>query len=104
MNEYLDTDSARRQAQTILRLTVVTICGLIGTVATGFLGMNVLAEADSPFLWRVLLFLVILVATGAITLYTVVKSKALADFLDALSDQRVSWREKWRVLRHSRHG
>jgi hypothetical protein len=103
MNEYLDTDSARRQAQTILRLTVVTICGLIGTVATGFLGMNVLAEADTPLLWRVFLFLVILVATGAITLYTVVKSKVLADFLDALSDQRVTWREKWRVLRQSRH-
>ena len=39
MNEYLDTDSVRRQAQTILRLTVVTIFGLIGTVATGFLGI-----------------------------------------------------------------
>jgi hypothetical protein len=102
MNEYLDTDSARRQAQTILRLTVVTICGLIGTVATGFLGMNVLAEADTPLLWRVFLFLVILGATGAITIYTVVKSKVLADFLDALSDQRVTWREKWRVLRRSR--
>ena len=42
MNEYLDTDSVRRQANTILRLTVVTIFGLIGTVATGFLGMNLL--------------------------------------------------------------
>jgi len=103
MNEYLDTDSVRRQAQTILRLTVVTILGLIGTVATGFLGMNVLAEADEPLAWRVLLFVLILVTTGAITLYTVVKSKALADFLDALSDQRISWRDKWRVLSRPRH-
>jgi hypothetical protein len=31
-----------------------------------------------------------------------VKSKVLADFLDALSDQRVSWRDKWRVLRGAR--
>jgi Mg2+ and Co2+ transporter CorA len=103
MNEYLDTDSVRRQAQTILRLTVVTIFGLIGTVATGFLGMNVLAEAEEPLAWRVFLFVLILVTTGAITLYTVVKSKALADFLDALSDQRISWRDKWRVLSRSRH-
>jgi len=43
------------------------------------------------------------VTTGAITLYTVVKSKALADFLDALSDQRISWRDKWRVLSRPRH-
>jgi hypothetical protein len=102
MNEYLDTDSVRRQAQTILRLTVVTIIGLIGTVATGFLGMNVLAEADEPLIWRVFLFVVILAATAAVTLYTVVKSKVLADFIDALSDQRVSWRDKWRTLRGSR--
>ena len=101
MNEYLDTDSVRRQAQTILRLTVVTIFGLIGTVATGFLGMNLLAEAEAPLLWRVLLFVLILILTTAITLYTVAKSKRLADFLDALSDQRVSWREKWRVLSRS---
>jgi len=99
MNEYLDTDSVRRQAQTILRLTVVTIIGLIGTVATGFLGMNVLAEANEPLIWRVFLFVLILAATGAVTLYTVVKSKVLADFLDALSDQRVSWRDKLRTLR-----
>jgi hypothetical protein len=99
MNEYLDTDSVRRQAQTILRLTVVTIFGLIGTVATGFLGMNLLAEADQPLAWRALLFVLILVLTGGITLYSVVKSKVLADFLDALSDQRMSWRDKWGVLR-----
>lgn len=98
MNGYLDTDSARRQANTILRLTVVTVFGLIGTVVTGFLGMNLLAAADEPFLWRALLFAVILALTGGITLYTVVKSKVLADFLDALSDERVTWSDKWRVL------
>ncbi len=98
MNEYLDTDSVRRQANTILRLTVVTIFGLIGTVATGFLGMNLLAEAERPLIWRILFFFVILIATGAITMYTIVKSKRLADFLDTLSDERVSWREKWRSL------
>ena len=35
MNSYLDADSLRRQANTVVRLTVVTIFGLIGTVATG---------------------------------------------------------------------
>ena len=102
MNEYLDTDSVRRQAQTILRLTVVTVFGLLGTVATGFLGMNLLSEAEEPLMWRVFLFVVTLVATGAITIFTVVKSKVLADFLDALSDERVSWPDKWRVLRNPR--
>ena len=102
MNEYLDTDSVRRQAQTILRLTVVTIFGLIGTVATGFLGMNLLSESEEPFAWRLLLFLLVLLGTGTVTLYSVVKSKVLADFLDALSDERVNWPNKWRVLRRLR--
>ena len=61
MNAYLDTDSLRRQANTVVKLTVVTILGLIGTVATGFLGMNLLAEADSP-LERRLLYLIVVIA------------------------------------------
>ena len=40
----------------MVRLTVVTIFGLIGTVTTGFLGMNLLAEADAPMSRRLLLF------------------------------------------------
>jgi hypothetical protein len=98
MNEYLDTDSVRRQANTLLRLTVVTIFGLIGTVATGFLGMNLIAEADEPVAWRAVAFLLILVGTAAVTVVTVVKSKRLADFLDALSDERIAWRDKWRAF------
>ncbi len=98
MNNYLDTDSARRQAHTILRLTVVTVVGLIGAVATGFLGMNLIAEAGEPLAYRVLLFLLVLALTVGVTLYSVVKSKMLAAFLDALSDERVSWRDKWRTL------
>jgi hypothetical protein len=101
MNSYLDTDSARRQANTILRLTVVTIFGLIGTVATGFLGMNLLAEAGEPLGRRALLFVLILVVTTAVTVYMIAKSRVLAEFLDALSDERVSWRDKWRTLRRS---
>ncbi len=49
MNTYLDTDSLRRQANTVVRLTVVTIASLIGTLSTGFLGMNLIDEAaESP--------------------------------------------------------
>lgn len=98
MNGYLDSDALRRQSNTILRLTVVTIMAMIGTIATGFLGMNVIAEADKPLLWRVILFLVTLAATGLVTVFTIARSKRLADFLDALSDDRLSWREKWLVL------
>jgi hypothetical protein len=82
----------------LLRLTVVTIFGLIGTVATGFLGMNLVAEAERPLGWRILAFVVILAGTAAITIITIVKSKRLADFLDALSDERVTWRDKWRAF------
>jgi hypothetical protein len=98
MNSYLDSDSARRQANTVLRLTVVTIVGLIGTIATGLLGMNLLDETQSSYGKRTLIFTVALVGTVALTIVTIAKSKRLAEFLDALSDERVSWRDKLRNL------
>lgn len=98
MNSYLDADSLRRQANTVVRLTVVTIFGLIGTVTTGFLGMNLLAEADSPMSRRIWLFSLVFVLTTALTVYTMVKSKRLSDFLDALSDERLSGWSKLKAL------
>jgi hypothetical protein len=97
MNSYLDADSLRRQANTVVRLTVVTMFGLIGTVTTGFLGMNLLAEADAPMTRRIWLFSSIFVLTTALTFYTIAKSKRLSDFLDVLSDERVSVWQKVKV-------
>jgi hypothetical protein len=94
MDEYLDSDSLRRQANTVVRLTVVTIFGLIGTVTTGFLGMNLIADADAPLASRLIFFGAVLVLTGWITLYTIVKSKRLSDVLDALSDDRLTTKAK----------
>jgi Mg2+ and Co2+ transporter CorA len=94
MNHYLDADALRRQANTVVRLTVVTIFGLVGTITTGFLGMNLLAAADAPLLERALAFTVVLALTAALTIYTMVKSKRLSDFLDAVSDERMPVRAK----------
>jgi hypothetical protein len=99
MSSYLDTDSNRRQANTVLRLTVVTIAGLIGTIVTGFLGMNLLSEAEAPPARRVVLFVAVLLLTCGMTMFTIIKSKRLADFIDALSDDRVTWSRKLEVLR-----
>lgn len=96
MAGYLETDSLRRQANTVVRLTVVTIFGLIGTVTTGFLGMNLLAEAEAPMAQRLLYFTLTFVVTTVVTVYTMVKSKRLSDFLDVLSDERLGL---WQKLR-----
>jgi hypothetical protein len=98
MIDYLDSDSMRRQANTILRLTVVTIFAMIATIGTGFLGMNLIAAADQPFFWRVMFFLIVLAVTGGITGFTIIRSKRLADLLDVLSDERVGTRRKWRAF------
>ncbi|MEQ1439412.1 hypothetical protein AAG565_08615 [Fontimonas sp. SYSU GA230001] len=98
MNRYLDSDSLRRQANTVLRLTVVTIFGLIGTVATGFLGMNLFDHTEETALRRLLYFAIVFVPTMTLTLYTIVKSKRLSDFLDALSDERLPARAKLRAF------
>jgi hypothetical protein len=38
------------------------------------------------------------VATAGVTLLSIARSKRLADFIDAVSDERIGWREKWLVL------
>lgn len=90
MNGYLDADALRRQANTVVRLTVVTIFGLIGTVTTGFLGMNLFSESDASWFTKVVVFLLVFIPTISLTIYTMVKSKRLSDFLDVVSDERVT--------------
>jgi hypothetical protein len=98
MARYLDSDSLRRQANTILRLTVVTIFALVGTVTTGFLGMNIFAMAELPAVEKIVYFVACFGLLSVLTAYTIVKSKRLSDFLDALSDERLSWRQKGLAL------
>jgi hypothetical protein len=94
MSQYLDSDMLRRTSRTMVRLTVVAILSLIGTSTTGFIGMNIIDEGSSP-LWRKLLILgaVATVAT-TLTVYTVYKARRLAEFLDALADERLPVRRK----------
>jgi hypothetical protein len=96
MSGYLEADSLRRQANTVVRLTVVPIRPKI--VTTGFLGMNLLAEADAPLWHRLALFGLVFAAAAALTVYTMAKSKRLSDFLDVLSDERVGVWNKVRAF------
>lgn len=100
MSDYLDADSLRRQANTVVRLTVVTILGMIGTITTGVLGMNLFDEADAPLGRQLALFALVFIASASLTIYTMSKSKRLSDFLDALSDERLSpWQKLGALLR-----
>ncbi|QPD02658.1 MAG: hypothetical protein Nkreftii_000432 [Candidatus Nitrospira kreftii] len=94
MSQYLDSDVLRRQGETMVRLTVVTTVGLIGMATTGFLGMNLIAEADGPFIRKLLIFLSVLITTTAVTIYTVLKSRRLSAFLEKVSDERALLRAK----------
>jgi len=98
MNQYLDSDGLRRQANTVVRLTVVTTLGLIATVSTGFLGMNLFYETAHPGWIKALILAVVLVPSILLVFYGVAKSKVLSDFLEALADERLTWRAKLGVL------
>jgi hypothetical protein len=108
MSRYLDSDGLRRQAETVVRLTVVTTFGLVGTVVTGFLGMNLIAAADNPLPIKALYFAIVFIPVFLLTLYTIIKSKRLSEFLDALSDERLPGKDKlnalMRVWRKKRRG
>jgi hypothetical protein len=90
MGSYLDSDTLRRQSNSMLRLTVSTIFGMMATVTSGFLGMNLIAEADASWGLKVLYFLAVGIPSVLLAFYVILKSKRLSDFLDALSDERLS--------------
>jgi len=71
MGQYLDGDAARRQGDVVLRLTVVTIFGLIGTIATGFLGMNLIDETAQPLALKLLYFMAVMLPSLGLTFLTV---------------------------------
>jgi hypothetical protein len=94
MSGYLETDTLRRQANTVVRLTVVTVFGMIGTIVTGIFGMNLFGFAELGSHWQVITLFVITVAVTVLLFGTLAKSKRLADFLDAVADERMGARGK----------
>lgn len=90
MSQYLDSDALRRQGETMVRLTVVATVGLISVATTGFLGMNLIAEAESPLPRKLIIFLLFMIPTAAVTIYTVLKSRRLSEFFEKVADERAS--------------
>ncbi|MEO6091917.1 MAG: hypothetical protein ABIT04_02170 [Novosphingobium sp.] len=94
MIAYLDSDGLRRQANTVVRLTIVTFFGLIGTTATGVLGMNIFDWTHLTPLMKLLAFTAVLLPISVLTFYTAAKSQRLAALMDAVSDERQTTRHK----------
>ena len=98
MSQYLDSDSQRRQSNTVVRLTVITILGLIATVTTGYFGMNIIPFGDGSVEERLLHGAVAAVVFTVLVLFAVARSKRLSDFLEDLADERLSTAGKLRAL------
>lgn len=95
MGSYLDSHLLRRQSSVFLRLTVVTMIGLIGTTTTGFLGMSsLIAATDHHIGMKVLYVVTTATAFAILTFYTLSKSQRIAGFLDALTNERYPVRKK----------
>ena len=99
INEYLDADRMRKQTDNAMRLTVVSSCGMVGTVATGFLGMNLFSHDALPTAMKVFIFLIVFVPTTFLALYTVVVSKRLANFMESMASEGLTWQEKFAQFR-----
>jgi hypothetical protein len=99
INEYLDADRTRRSSDNAQRLTVVSACGMVGTVATGFLGMNLFSQSDLGAWEKTAIFLAVFIPTIALTAYTVLISRRLATFMEALASERMTWGEKKEAFR-----
>ena len=94
MSQYLDSNAQRQQSTTIVRLTVVTVFSMVGAVATGLLGTNLIAEADAPIVVRLTYFFVAVLIVALLMLWAILKSKQLSDVMDVLSDDQKSLRTR----------
>jgi len=90
MSDYLDSDSEREQSETVIRLTVVTVIGLIFSVVTGFFGMNFFAMAEENVWVKTLYFLIATTVTVGILLLTAARSRQLAEVIESLSGNKSS--------------
>jgi hypothetical protein len=98
MSQYLDSNAQRQQSTTIVRLTVVTTFSMVGTVATGLLGMNLIAEAEAPIPTRLAYFFITTLVTALLMLFAILKSKQLSDAMDVLADDQKSLRSRLKIL------
>jgi len=98
MSNYLDSDSQRRESNTVVRLTVITILGLIATVTTGYFGMNIIPFGEGTIQERIVHGVVATSVFIGLVLFAVSRSKRLSDFLEAMSDEKLSFTEKFRAL------
>lgn len=99
INQYLDADRTRRSNENAQRLTVVSACGMVGMVVTGFLGMNLFSHSDLGMAAKIAIFVAVFVPSVALTVYTVMISRRLATFMEALSSERMTWGEKTAAFR-----
>lgn len=90
MSHYLDSDSQRRQTNTVVRLTVITILGLMATVTTGYFGMNIIPFGEGSVATRLLHGVLATSVFVALVLFAISRSKRLSDFLEDLSDERLT--------------
>jgi len=99
INEYLDADRTRRSADNAQRLTVVSACGMVGMVATGFLGMNIFEHHNLETWQKFAVFFAVFIPAIALTAWTVWISRRLATFMEALASERMTFAEKTDALR-----
>jgi hypothetical protein len=91
MSHYLDSDSQRRQTNTVVRLTVITILGLMATVTSGYFGMNIIPFGEGSVSTRVLHGVLATSVFVGVVLFAISRSKRLSDFLEDLADEKLSF-------------
>jgi hypothetical protein len=98
INQYLDADRARKQADNAMRLTVVSVLGMVGTTVTGFLGMNVFEHHTLSGLQKFFAFSMVAIPTMILAVATVAFSKRLANYFEVLASERLTRWEKFKAF------
>ncbi|MBC7916554.1 MAG: hypothetical protein H7Y28_01970, partial [Rhodoferax sp.] len=81
-----------------VRLTVITILGLIATVTTGYFGMNIIAFGEGSVAQRLTHGVLATLVFVSLIVFAISRSKRLSEFLEAISDENLPLRSKARAF------
>jgi len=88
MQEYIENQEVRIQSDTVIRLTIVSIFGLVFTMTIGLLDINLFLVEHSSLHAKLMYFMFMFAIVGVVTFFTVLKSKKVSYVIDALANKK----------------
>jgi len=98
MQDYLEKEELQVQSNTVVRLTIVSMFGLISTITIGILDIDLLHIESASSQHKMAYFTMMFIFITIVMFYTVIKSKHLSYFIDDFANNKPKTRDQMKKL------